>query len=603
MSVKNNESTPKIIAVVTMIKNEADIIESMVRHALSYADILLAAEHQSTDDTRKILESMVAEGLPIKLYDCHEVGHAQKEVMNDLLYKAFQDEGADIVIPADADEFLLTADGNSRHLRELLEALPLNASYTVPMVNFTLVNEDQDCDKFLLSRPAFRAKSACDIGKCIVGREIAEETNGKLVQGNHAFFVEGTGDGIGLRGYQQQEELPSSIYIAHFPLRGQGQRALKNISMWLTNLVRYGKYSYFVRNYQANTYNYLTGNKILDEYEPSDMTEADLSNYAVECTLKYTKGTVEPMKNIVHLAEIIAADCAKESVLSQRRLVSTIILYTGDLKLFINSMQSVLQQSYPYQEIFIAVTANKNVEQLVEYVKKINAPARICLQHPFAYIGTNARGHFVQIVECGDILQREKTQNQVIFLEKHDIMTFAMSRRVNNRKQAEERDICEIKKPVASSFKNLLEDCLINGTSIMLGGISGAMFRRKDLDDMKWIDPYLCQGMLPMHFWLHILKKSDLEVFGSGVLFEEAMVQKQNHAISVTELAEDLGEWQNFVRKYSDTDYLSVEGAAKAQLNIDRTYNKYRDILRKQFLDDNEFFQIMKVIDTAMDKR
>ena len=49
------------IAVITMVKNESDIIESFARHALSYADVLLVVDHNSTDETRKILELLQAE--------------------------------------------------------------------------------------------------------------------------------------------------------------------------------------------------------------------------------------------------------------------------------------------------------------------------------------------------------------------------------------------------------------------------------------------------------------------------------------------------------------------------------------------------------------
>ncbi len=48
-----------------MVKNEMDIIESFVRHTLGFADLLIVADHKSTDRTREILESLQAEGLPL----------------------------------------------------------------------------------------------------------------------------------------------------------------------------------------------------------------------------------------------------------------------------------------------------------------------------------------------------------------------------------------------------------------------------------------------------------------------------------------------------------------------------------------------------------
>ena len=44
------------IAVVMMVKNEIDIIESSVRHAAKFADEILICDHRSTDGTLEILE-------------------------------------------------------------------------------------------------------------------------------------------------------------------------------------------------------------------------------------------------------------------------------------------------------------------------------------------------------------------------------------------------------------------------------------------------------------------------------------------------------------------------------------------------------------------
>ena len=41
----------KIIAI-TMVKNEMDVIESFVRHTLTFADELIVCEHRSSDATR-----------------------------------------------------------------------------------------------------------------------------------------------------------------------------------------------------------------------------------------------------------------------------------------------------------------------------------------------------------------------------------------------------------------------------------------------------------------------------------------------------------------------------------------------------------------------
>ncbi|MCI6101295.1 MAG: glycosyltransferase family 2 protein [Selenomonas sp.] len=61
----------KIVAI-SMVKNEMDIIESFVRHTLGFADLLIIADHKSTDRTREILEALRTEGLPLLVGDVEE---------------------------------------------------------------------------------------------------------------------------------------------------------------------------------------------------------------------------------------------------------------------------------------------------------------------------------------------------------------------------------------------------------------------------------------------------------------------------------------------------------------------------------------------------
>ena len=127
-----------------MVKNEADIIESMIRHALEYADLILVKDHFSTDDTRYIIDSLIKEGLSIKVYDCEETGYNQKEGMTELLYKAINEEGADLIIPADADEFLVWYGYTSKDLRKLLQILPIDTTYQLKWVNYGFNEKSMD---------------------------------------------------------------------------------------------------------------------------------------------------------------------------------------------------------------------------------------------------------------------------------------------------------------------------------------------------------------------------------------------------------------------------------------------------------------------------
>ena len=54
----------KIIAV-SLIADCADIIESFVRHTLTYADEMLVIDHAAADGTGDVLHALYEEGLPL----------------------------------------------------------------------------------------------------------------------------------------------------------------------------------------------------------------------------------------------------------------------------------------------------------------------------------------------------------------------------------------------------------------------------------------------------------------------------------------------------------------------------------------------------------
>ena len=98
------------IVVVSMVKNIGDIVESFVRHCLSFADEIIVSEHRSSDDTYDILQKLQKEGLPVFLEQCTMIEQAQSEIITRLLYQAVNIHDADIVIPLDGDEFIVNTD-------------------------------------------------------------------------------------------------------------------------------------------------------------------------------------------------------------------------------------------------------------------------------------------------------------------------------------------------------------------------------------------------------------------------------------------------------------------------------------------------------------
>lgn len=95
---------------ITMIGNEADIVEAFVRENCRLLDHLLIADHNSLDGTREILAELVREGLPISVQRIDDTAYAQTEVTNRLLDEALARFDPDWILPIDADEILDVPD-------------------------------------------------------------------------------------------------------------------------------------------------------------------------------------------------------------------------------------------------------------------------------------------------------------------------------------------------------------------------------------------------------------------------------------------------------------------------------------------------------------
>jgi len=96
---------------VTMVKDEADIIEGTMRHIADEVDRIIVADNLSTDGTREILDRL-AEELPLTVVDDPEPAYYQSAKMSALAAK-IADPG-DWIIPFDADELWYSRVGRIR---------------------------------------------------------------------------------------------------------------------------------------------------------------------------------------------------------------------------------------------------------------------------------------------------------------------------------------------------------------------------------------------------------------------------------------------------------------------------------------------------------
>lgn len=101
---------------VTVVKNEADIIETTLRHMACEVDRIIVGDNRSTDGTRAILDRLALE-LPLEVVDEPDPGHHQAERIT----RYAQQPDATWIVPFDADEIWYSDHGR---IADILDEAP-----------------------------------------------------------------------------------------------------------------------------------------------------------------------------------------------------------------------------------------------------------------------------------------------------------------------------------------------------------------------------------------------------------------------------------------------------------------------------------------------
>lgn len=123
------------LAVTAMVRDEADIIRQWVDyHVAQGADVIIVTDNASADGTTEILAEFEAAGTIILHHDA-EHRKQQGAVVTRMAREAATVHGADWVVNADADEFLMPRDRSLR-LADVFARLDATlGSFSVPVVN------------------------------------------------------------------------------------------------------------------------------------------------------------------------------------------------------------------------------------------------------------------------------------------------------------------------------------------------------------------------------------------------------------------------------------------------------------------------------------
>ena len=554
-----------------MVKNESDIIESFVRHALSYADVLLVIDHNSTDETRKILELLQAEGLPIRIGTFEKNGYFQSEIMTSLLYRAIEEENADIVVAADADEFLIMNDENEgvEELREKLQVLDPGIVHLVPFVGYELKDAENGQERFLLSRPCCHAATVSSLPKVIVGSEAARKYQIRIGQGNHLAYSEKENNPMTLR-----REFVDGFHIAHFAWRSRVQRASKIICGWLTNVEAFSKYTYLAAHWQKAFLAFLENGDLPGD-SIAEPISANLGRYASwyeemvdssgGMTLRYTKSKTDCLADVARLAEVIANTCCREHTLVKKKLVSILLIYDGDEKAFVTSLNAIEAQTYPHFELlllnFQATPSHALMQAAAQWSKRHQQPVRIISGPVFKNLATNVHGDYVQWVLPGDVLYPEKILAMLMAADTRPVHPIVVSNATALQNSIFHPPFMSLKSTERSLglfsgelYKNILQ----NGLSVLCG-LSGALIRHEVMERAGWLESCF-MGSRPMELsvWLSIWEVLPQGVGQSMIFIREPLVQSA-HCWTADDYIVYAMEWRYLIDRFRGTQLLPEE--------------------------------------------
>lgn len=315
-----------------MVKNESDVIESFVRYNSNVMDGMIILDNGSTDNTLKILKQLKEEGLALIIFEDTDREHEQATKLSKLLIKAVDEFHADIVVPLDADEFLISS--NQGNPRKILEKIESTTFYLVKWKTF--VPDFSKNQKFIPARITAARDNSNEMCKVIIPKELVKNYKVKLTFGNHNLVFDPKYNDV------INSVINNDLRIAHFPIRSKEQLISKVAVGWIYTLSRFGRPEGQNFHWQI-MFNKLKENKeivsqdLIDfakKYSVQD-TEKEINlkeepidlSFCKNTEIKYTPKKVWLIPNILESYEWLTLsflNSKKESVKEEERLKSEI---------------------------------------------------------------------------------------------------------------------------------------------------------------------------------------------------------------------------------------------------------------------------------------
>lgn len=212
---------------LTMVQNEADIIEYFCRSNLQYLDHMIIVVNPSSDGTGEILDALAAEDLPLTIWRTDRNHYAQTEMISWFTYRVRDQIKPDYLFVIDADEIILTKDRAT--LEAALESLPSNSVGTMPWRSFLPKSGARD-DVFSPCGFAQRLDREIEpFVKTVIPASTDIHVTGAMGTGMHSVF--------GPDGRRIAPAPLPSVELAHIPVRSFAQIREKTIASIIARVI------------------------------------------------------------------------------------------------------------------------------------------------------------------------------------------------------------------------------------------------------------------------------------------------------------------------------------------------------------------------------
>lgn len=330
----------KRIFSISMVKNEMDIIESFVRYNSNIFDGMIILDNGSSDETLIILDHLKKEKFPIFVFEDDDVEFDKIAKMTFLLKKAVEEFNADIIVPLDADEFIISSHkGNPRKYLEDIGPESYHLALWKTYVPYLGNKENED---FIPARITYcrdeNIEKLCVLAnsKVIIPRNMLESYNVKIGRGSHRLIYNSKYNNKIKRIHNDH------LRVAHFPIRSIEQTISKISVGWINALSSIERKKIHSLHWQK-IFNQLKNNekiekddviKFASEYslENSDINielkedPIDLS-FCKNIEIKYTNKKINPMANLLEACEMLSLnyvnlkkDKKRQSIIQNKKM-------------------------------------------------------------------------------------------------------------------------------------------------------------------------------------------------------------------------------------------------------------------------------------------